>query len=90
MAVMLNGVIGPEVMWGDEPKNGAVNNPKNPNTIFVRHRYFTAADRDRVWLTLVAQIAARGPVAGSYIEKHDCTHDSPGSGPCVTGQRNVF
>ena len=55
----------------------------------VEVRFTTAAARDSFWNDVVAFMGTglNGPVAGSYIQRHDCGHDGAAPEPCVVGER---
>lgn len=55
----------------------------------VQIRFVDEAARDQFYDDLSAQLAgANGPVVGSWIEKHDCNHDT--GGVCTRGLRQTF
>jgi hypothetical protein len=73
-----------------EPKNALSTHPRRPNTVLIRHRYTSQAQRDSVFTNMSAQITARSPTAGSWIAKHDCSHDQPQPSACVEFGRVTF
>lgn len=73
-----------------EPKTALSTHPRRPSTVLVAFRFLIEADRDRLWLTIIGQVEARNPTAGSYLARHNCTHDQLTPVPCTELERRTF
>ena len=69
-----------EVTWGEVSTQAIDAEPgmriTNPS-MMVEVRFSTDAARDSFWNDVVAFMGTgiNGPVVGSYIQQHDCSHD---------------
>jgi len=60
-------------------------------TLVCEFRFLDSASRDQFYVDLSNQLqGVNGPVAGSWIAKHDCPHDESSPAPCVESDRRVF
>jgi hypothetical protein len=79
-----------ENMWGPVISIAATNKAGQP-TLTCNFRFLDAIARDTFYTDLQAQLqGAQGPVVGSWISKHDCTHDEPVPVPCAESNRVTF
>ena len=70
-----------------------ITTPINPSTrvvdpsMYVEVRFSTDAARDSFWADVIAFMGTgvNGPVVGSYIQQHDCSHDEGQVADCVIG-----
>ena len=80
-----------ENMWGSvEVIDGTDRLSGNPK-LFCNFRFTTASARDQFYTDAIAQLqGVNGPVVGSWIAKHNCSHDEVPPVNCVEGERNTF
>lgn len=60
-------------------------------TLICFFNFLDSIERDQFYVDLSNQLqGVNGPVAGSWIMKHDCHHDEPNPGSCVESDRRTF
>jgi hypothetical protein len=60
--------------------------------VYVEVRFNTLAEADSFWTDAIAEVGTgiNGPVTGSKIYRHNCTHDSSSPSQCVVGQQQTW
>jgi hypothetical protein len=77
-----------EITWGEVTTQALTTMEGDPG-MTVEVRFTTAEARDLFWTDVIAFMGTglNGPVAGSYIDQHDCPHDGTVGRLCLVRSR---
>jgi hypothetical protein len=73
--------------WGEVVRQDAVSDAGDP-AVLLTVRFSTQAEQQSFWGDAIAAVGTgiNGPVTGSAIWRHDCSHDETRPGPCTVAE----
>jgi hypothetical protein len=83
--------IATKTTWGEVGRTDLMTAAGDP-AVNLEVRFTTEVEQDAAWADIQAFVGTgiNGPVGGSFIQRHDCSHDEAKPTLCVVAERRDY